>query len=84
MTATRLAAEITLDLGSFCELCVGGYEIAFFHSAKKTERRAPVSRTTLHTGFGQFFPDQPIIPLATSGAGIEDLHWLYVKLCVRF
>jgi hypothetical protein len=82
--ASTVAAEITLDLKSFCEICIGGYEISLFHAAKKTERRTQVPRATLHTGFGQFFPDHPVIPLSTSGAGIEDLRWLYVKLCIRF
>ena len=82
--ASSLAAEITLDLKSFCELCVGSYEISFFHTIKRTERRATAPQTTLHAGFGQFFPDHPVIPLSTSGAGIEDLRWLYVKLCIRF
>jgi len=82
--ASSLAAEITLDLKSFCELCVGSYEISFFHTIRRTERRAAISQTTLHAGFGQFFPDHPVVPLSTSGAGIEDLRWIYVKLCIRF
>lgn len=35
-------------------------------------------------GFGQFFPDDVIGRSRTSGVGIQDPEWLYIKMSLRF
>ncbi len=35
-------------------------------------------------GFGQFFPDDVVARSRTSGVGIQDPDWLYIKMSLRF
>jgi len=86
MATTRniAAVEFTIDLKSFAELWHGDFDLsALFHYAEDMEHHG-TSHATIHAGIGQYFPDQPVVALATNGAGFEDLHWVYVKLCLTF
>jgi hypothetical protein len=47
-------------------------------------RHAYDSWAGVQTGYGQFFPDDKIGRLRTSGAGLQDPDWLFVKLSFRF
>ena len=80
--AASVAVEITLDLKTFSELWAGDYHL-FFQSVERSAY-VPNSRATLYSGFGQYFPDHPVMPLATNGVGFDDVHWVYVKLCLSF
>ncbi len=42
------------------------------------------SQAALETGYGQFFPDDKIGRSRTSGAGIQDPDWFYLKISLRF
>lgn len=86
MAATRnmAAVEVTIDLKSFAEFWSGDFDLStFFQYAENMEHHG-ASHATIHAGIGQYFPDQPVVALATNGAGFEDLHWVYVKLCLTF
>ena len=41
-------------------------------------------RTKVRPGFGQFFSGETIEPLRTSGAGVDDSRYVFVKLSFRF
>jgi hypothetical protein len=41
-------------------------------------------RTKLRPGFGEFFRGETVGPLRTSGVGMEDSRYLYVKFSFRF
>jgi hypothetical protein len=41
-------------------------------------------RTTVRPGFGQFFPGDIIGRSKTSGAGLEESKYVYVRFCFRF
>jgi len=41
-------------------------------------------RTKLRPGFGEFFRGETVEPLRTSGVGMEDSRYLYVKFSFRF
>jgi hypothetical protein len=41
-------------------------------------------RTKLRPGFGEFFKGETVEPLRTSGVGMEDSRYLYVKFSFRF
>jgi len=80
---STVAVEITLDLNALSEIWKGDFDFtSFFHHARAGERHSS-SKATLHAGVGQYFPDQPLA-LASSGAGFEDLHWIFVKLSLTF
>src|SRR5258705_134344 len=38
----------------------------------------------VQTGFGLFFPDEAIARCRTSGVGVEDPDWFYVKMTFKF
>lgn len=41
-------------------------------------------RAKVRPGFGEFFHDETVEPLRSSGAGVEDSRYLYVKFSFRF
>ena len=41
-------------------------------------------RTKLRPGFGEFFKGETVEPLRSSGVGMEDSRYLYVKFSFRF
>jgi len=51
---------------------------------KMPSRYAYDSWADLNTGFGRFFPDEAIARCRTSGVGVEDPDWIYVKMTFRF
>jgi hypothetical protein len=51
---------------------------------KMRSRFAYESQTAIQTGYGQFFPDDKIGRSRTSGAGINDPDWVYVRICFSF
>jgi hypothetical protein len=80
---STVAVEITLDLHALSEIWKGEFDFtSFFRHATPGEGPSS-SKATLLAGVGQYFPDPPLA-LATSGAGFEDLHWIYVKLSLTF
>ena len=84
-TAPSAAVEIILDLNALSELWKGDFDLSsLFHHGTDGARHSSASKATLHAGLGQYFPDQPVVALATKGVGFEDLHWVYVKLCLSF
>jgi hypothetical protein len=47
-------------------------------------RYAYESWANLKTGYGRFFPDEAIARCQTSGVGVEDPDWVYVKMTFHF
>jgi len=47
-------------------------------------RYAYDSWANVQTGFGRFFPDEAIARCRTSGVGVEDPDWVYVKMTFKF
>src|SRR5262249_24508366 len=83
--ASTVAVEIILDLNEFSEIWKGDFDFSsLFHLAEESNDHRSPSKATLQAGIGQYFPDQPVVALATNGVGFEDLHWVYIKLCLSF
>jgi hypothetical protein len=51
---------------------------------KLPSRYAYESSAKVNTGYGRYFPDDAIGRSRTSGVGVEDPDWLYVKMSFRF
>jgi hypothetical protein len=51
---------------------------------KMPSRYAYDSWANVKTGYGRFFPDEAIARSRTSGVGVEDPDWIYIKMTFRF
>jgi hypothetical protein len=63
----------------------GSESEAFVLLRKKIPSRyAYESWAKVKPGFGQFFPDDVVARSRTSGVGIQDPEWVYIKMSLRF
>jgi hypothetical protein len=56
----------------------------FLLRKKMPSRYAYDSWANVKTGYGRFFPDEAIARSRTSGVGVEDPDWIYIKMTFRF